>query len=121
MSAALWIAQLGIGLLFLLVGAAAVVADQRLLTRGSWLASVPQHVRQIFGVTEIVCAACLLSPALFRSDLAPLSAALLGVAMAGIIVYHHRRGDERRALIGGLLFGACLFVAVGRFFIEPLF
>jgi hypothetical protein len=120
-SAALWIAQLGLGLLFLLVGAVALLADQRLTARGSWLAAVPHHVRQAVGVTELACAACLLTPALMRSDLAPLSAMLLALAMSGAIIYHHRRHDERRALITGLIFGVCLFVAVGRFFIQPLF
>jgi hypothetical protein len=119
--AALWIAQLGLGLLFLLVGAVAVVADQRLAARGSWLRAMPHHLRQLVGVTEVACAVCLLSPALMRSDLAPLSAFLLSLAMAGTILYHHRHHDEGRALVGGLLFGICLFVAVGRFFLVPLF
>jgi len=117
----LWIVQLSLGLLFLVAGSARVVADQRIDARSAWLTGAPRSLRQLFGVTELLCAACLLTPALMRSDLAPLSAGLLALAMGGFIVHHHRRHDEGRALVGALLFGGCLFVAVGRFFLVPLF
>jgi hypothetical protein len=117
----LWISQLGLGLLFLVAGGVRVAAGERVTGRVGWLADVPARVRRLLGVAEVACAVCLLSPALMRSDLAPLSALMLGVAMCGALVLHLRREDAARALASTVLFGVCMFVAVGCFFLMPLF
>ena len=70
------------------------------------------------GLAEVLGAVGLILP--WALDLlpvlTPLAATGLAVTMAGAVVVHLRRGDQRKELVPGLVLGLLsLFVAVARF------
>ncbi|MCU1276909.1 MAG: DoxX family protein [bacterium] len=121
MNGTLWFAQLTIGLLFLLAGSVQLFAVDGFRARVEWAKALPSRWFRFVGLTELACALCLLLPALTHSDLAAAAAAVLGVMMGAALVFHLRRRDRLRAWMSAAAMTACLFVAIGRFFLWPLF
>ncbi|SNS13479.1 DoxX-like family protein [Geodermatophilus pulveris] len=119
MLVALWIVQ---GLLALVFGGSGIVKAtrdrKRLFDDGiTWVEDFPEAAVKAIGVLEIVAAVGLVLPALtgIAPVLTPLAAAGIGVLMAGAGVVHFRRGEFAFIGVVGVLFGAAVFVAWGRF------
>jgi hypothetical protein len=106
-------------------GTKASQAREKLAATGPGMAYVEDFddttIRAI-GIAELIGAAGLILPGIFgvAPILVLISATCLAVLMAGAVVTHLRRGEQFALGMPLALLAASLFVAAGRFFIEPL-
>jgi uncharacterized membrane protein len=108
---------------FLAAGANHAFRYEQAKRQMAWVAALSKEQLRIIGFLEMLGAVGLILPPVtgVAPWLAPLAAIGLALVMAGAIVFHLARKDDGRVLItNGLLLAVALFVAVGRYVIEPL-
>jgi len=123
---ALWIAT---GILAAMMAVAgltkATQPREKLIASGPGMAYVEdfddQSVR-LLGIVEIVGAVGLILPGVLNIApiLVPIAATCLAILMVGAVVVHMRRGEQESIGLPLALLALAIFVAAGRFFIEPL-
>ncbi len=121
MDTVIWIAQVLLGIAFVLAGVNHALNYARASRQMAWMAAVGPERLRVIGTLEILGGIGVLVPLLTGALpwLAPLAAALLALIMVFAIIFHARRG-ERAAIAINLVLGLlAAFVAFGRLVIEP--
>ena len=121
MDTVIWIAQVLLGIAFVLAGVNHALNYARASQQMAWMAAVGPERLRVIGTLEILGGIGVLVPLLTGALpwLAPLAAALLALIMVFAIIFHARRG-ERAAIAINLVLGLlAAFVAFGRLVIEP--
>lgn len=123
MDTALWIVQVFLAFVFLVTGAIKLVMPrEKAMERAPYCEDYTQRQLHLIGIAEILGAIGLILPGLtgILPWLTPLAAVGLALTMIGAIFTHYRR-EEYNLIIGNvILLLLSLFVAYGRFFVEPL-
>ena len=99
-----------------------LVPREKAMERTPYCEDYTQRQLHLIGIVEILGALGLVLPAVtgILPWLTPLAAVGLALTMVGAIITHYRR-EEYRSIIGNvILLLMSLFVAYGRFFVEPL-
>ena len=119
MSAALWMAQGLLALVFLFSGGMKLVMPIEEMTKEI---ALPGAFLRFIGVAEVVGAIGLVLPALLRirPGLTPLAAAGLVIIMIGAVVITLSMGGGVTALIPLVVGGLAAFVAYGRWRLAPI-
>src|SRR3954447_18934676 len=124
MDIVLWIAQILLGVAFILAGVNHGFRVERIKTQAamSWVAAVPRPLMTFIGVCEILGGLGLLLPALtgIGTWLIPVAAFGLALIMALAAVFHIRRGETQAVVSNLVLLALAAFVAYGRWMIVPL-
>jgi uncharacterized membrane protein YphA (DoxX/SURF4 family) len=118
---AIWIAQVLLGILFVLAGVNHALNYARASQQMVWMTAVGPERLRVIGVLEILGGIGVLVPQLTGTLpwLVPLAAALLALLMVFAMIFHARRG-ERAAIVFNLVLALlAAFVAYGRLVIEP--
>jgi len=115
-----WVVSGVVAVAFLAAGALKLTQPrQTLVAKGqAYAEDFSANAVKGIGLAEVLGAVGLILP--WALDVAPvltpLAATGLALTMAGAVVVHVRRGDERKELVPGLVLGLlALFVAVARF------
>jgi DoxX-like family len=121
MNVALWVMQVllalhtAMGALWKISNSEQTVASLKALPHGAWVG---------LGVVELLCAVCLLVPAVRKSlgVLAPVAAALIAAEMLLFSGVHLASGETEHAeLVYWLVVAAfCAFLAYGRWVLRPI-
>jgi uncharacterized membrane protein YphA (DoxX/SURF4 family) len=122
MDTALWIVQVLLALLFLMAGLMkATQPREKLAERTPYVEDLTDGQLRTIGILELLGAVGLVLPALtgILPWLTPLAAVGLALTMVGAIIVHFRRGEYPNIIMNVVLLGMALFVASGRFVIEP--
>ena len=123
MDIAVWIVQVFLAFVFLVTGAIKLVMPrEKAMERAPYCEDYTQRQLHLIGIAEILGAIGLILPGLtgILPWLTPLAAVGLALTMIGAIFTHYRR-EEYNLIIGNvILLLLSLFVAYGRFFVEPL-
>ncbi|MBX3028783.1 MAG: DoxX family protein [Chloroflexi bacterium] len=124
MDVALWAVQIGLALAFLVAGYSHAFDFERAARRPpmAWMHAVGQERMRIIGILEILGAIGLVAPAASRvlPWLTPVAAVGLALVMVGAIVLHIQRREYPNIIINAVLGALALFVAYGRFVLEPI-
>ena len=121
MDTALWIVQILLALVFLLTGVMKlIVPREKAMERAPYCEDYSQRQLHLIGIVEILGALGLVLPAVtgILPWLTPVAAVGLALVMIGAIRTHLRREENVIGNVIPLLLS--LFVAFGRFFVEPL-
>ncbi|MFN8620279.1 MAG: DoxX family protein [Chloroflexota bacterium] len=119
----LWILQVILALMFLLAGVMHATKRSAPPKGMEWLQAIPAPQVTLIAVLEILGAIGLVVPAAtgILPILTPLAALGLALLMLGAAIFHLRRAGERGNAVMNLVVGAVLlFLAYGRFVLEPL-
>jgi uncharacterized membrane protein YphA (DoxX/SURF4 family) len=123
MNAALWIAQVVLGVMFLFSGSGKISMPYSELTlKIPWGSAVSEPMFRFIGVCEVLGALGVVLPAATRIKpwLTPLAALGLALIMAIALVFHASRG-EFYLMPYNIAFGVpALFVAWGRWKKVPI-
>ena len=123
MNVALWIVAGLLAAMFLMAGMMKVGQPYGKLKESQpWVEDFSPGIVKEIGVLEMLAAVGLIVPPLLdiAPILAPIAASGLALTMVGAAVTHARRGGEDQNVMTNLvLLALLLFVAVGRFAIEP--
>lgn len=123
MNVALWIVAGLLAAMFLMAGMMKVAQPyEKLKESQAWVEDFSPGIVKEIGVLEMLGAVGMVLPPLvdITPILAPIAASGLAVTMVAAAVTHARRGGEGQMIMGNLMLVALLvFVAVGRFAIEP--
>lgn len=123
MNVALWIVAGLLAAMFLMAGMMKVAQPyEKLKVNQSWVEGFSPGIVKEIGVLEILAAIGLVVPPLvdIAPILAPIAASGLAMTMVGAAVTHTRRGGEgQQVMTNFVLLALLVFVAVGRFAIEP--
>ena len=123
MNVALWIVAGLLAAGFFMAGMMKVGQPyEELKHRMSWAEDFSPGAIKLIGALEILAAVGLIVPPLvdIAPILAPVAASGLAVTMVGAAATHVRRGGEGQMVMTNLMMLAlALFVAIGRFVIEP--
>ncbi|WP_166877823.1 DoxX family protein [Salinibacterium sp. ZJ450] len=122
MEIALWIVAGIAALLFLAAGAMkALQPKEKLATSMGWVNDFSASQVKLIGMAEVLGAVALVLPPIvgIAPILVPISATAVAVLMVGAIVVHARRSEKQVIPVNVVLLLLALFVAVGRFFVEP--
>lgn len=88
------------------------------------LSAIPQSAWLALAVFELICAACLIFPALSKrfTKLIPLAAIGIALEMLLFIGLHLKSGDSSYGslIYWGIVAGICAFVAYGRLVLKRL-
>ena len=124
MDIALWVAQILLGLVFLMAGGIKLAKSrEELVEQMGWVEDFSDGAVKAIGGIEVLAAIGLIAPAVtgIAPILVPISAAGLAVAQAVAAVMHARRGGEGQMIITNVvLIAMAAFVAWGRFGDYPL-
>jgi uncharacterized membrane protein YphA (DoxX/SURF4 family) len=123
MNTALWIAQILLGLAFLLTGTAkATWPRERLVVRMAYVNDFPQPFIRFIGVMEFLGGLGLILPSLtgILPILTPIAAVGLIIIMIGAAFTHLRRKEQPMIVINLVLLAAAAFIAYGRFVLVPI-
>lgn len=123
MDAALWVVQILLAVIFLIAGAMKlIVPREKAMERAPYCEDYTQRQLHLIGIVEILGALGLILPAVtgILPWLTPLAAVGLAVTMAFAAQTHYRRGEYNNIIGNVILLLLSLFVAYGRFFVEPL-
>ena len=120
MNIALWIVAGVLAALFLMAGAmklatpkAKIIQDPKM----GWAEKAPEGLIKFIGLAEVLGAAGLILPGIFKVAvmLVPWAAVGLAVIMAGAVVTHARRREVPSVVMNLVLLALLVFVAVERF------
>ena len=123
MDTALWIIQAFLAFVFLVTGVMKlVVPREKAMERAPYCEDYTQRQLHLIGVVEILGALGLILPAVtgILPWLTPVAAVGLAITMAFAARTHYRRGEYNNIIGNVILLLLSLFVAFGRFFVEPL-
>jgi uncharacterized membrane protein YphA (DoxX/SURF4 family) len=118
----LWIAWIGLALVFLIHGLAILSLPETLQDRMAYMWDIPQRFRRFIGVSEVLAAAGLTLPALtgILPWLTPLAALGLIIVMLSAIVFHIRRGEFRSIILNLILLLVSAFVVIELWLAVPV-
>lgn len=119
----LWILQGVLALLFLMAGVTKLTRRDTPPKGMEWMLTLSAGQVRGIGGLEVLGAVGLIVPAAtgILPILTPLAALGLAAIMAGAAVFHLRRSGEASNAVVNLVLGLlALFVAYGRFVLEPL-
>lgn len=125
MNVAIWIAQLFLGLMFLLAGGMKLSRPKEVLhdemgAQMAWTEDFTQPVIRFIGAAEVLAALTLLFARIMGLGvLVPYAAVGLALVMGGAAATHIRRKEPQGIAITLALLAVSVFVAVGRFSIDP--
>ncbi len=123
MDTALWIVQILLAIVFLITGAVKLlVPREKAMEKAPYCEDYTQRQLHWIGIVEILGALGLILPAVtgILPWLTPLAAVGLALTMVGAIITHYRREEYFHIISNVILLLLSLFVAYGRFFVEPL-
>ena len=123
MNVVLWVSQGLLAALFLVAGLTKTVQTMAELSEKMlWVATTPEWVVRLAGVSEVLGALGVMLPAVMRirPALSPLAAACLALVMALAMVFHIARGELYALPINLVLMALALFVAYGRQKLAPI-
>jgi uncharacterized membrane protein len=123
MDTALWIVQILLAVIFLLAGVMQlIVPREKAMERQPYCEDYTQRQLHLIGVVEILGALGLILPAVtgILTWLIPLAAVGLAITMVVAARVHYRRQEYPNIISNVILLLLSLFVAYGRFFVEPL-
>lgn len=123
MNTALWIVAGLLAAVFLMAGVGKLAGRKEAMEeRMPWVTDFSQDQIRGIGAVEVLGAIGLILPAALdiAPVLVPIAATGLTLTMVGAAVVHLRRGDGVAATMPSVVLGLLsLFVAIGRFAIEP--
>ena len=123
MNVALWIVAGLLAAAFLMAGMMKAFQPYEKLKEGmAWVEDFSPGIIKELGVLEILAAVGLVVPPLvdIAPILTPVAASGLAVTMVGAAVTHARRGGEgQNIMVNLVLLVLLVFLAIGRFWIEP--
>ncbi len=114
---ALWIAQVLLGLMFIMAGSMKVFQPVEVLVESlPWATSVPLLLVKFSGVSELLGGLGLLLPSLLRIKPFLTTWAAIGLAAVMILaaIFHATRGEFSDIIINIILLSLALFIAWGR-------
>ncbi len=123
MNIALWAVQILLALMFLMAGFAHASGRDNGRKGMEWMKAIPAGQLRAIGILEMLAAVGLVLPAAtgILPWLTPLAATGLVILMIGAAVFHLRRPGENGLAVFNLVLGLlALFVAYGRFVLEPI-
>jgi uncharacterized membrane protein YphA (DoxX/SURF4 family) len=123
MNTALWIVQILLALVFFMAGIMKLLTPiEKAAERTPYVEDFEQRHLHAIGIVEILGALGLILPAAtgILPWLTPLAAVGLALTMVGAIIVHVRRKEYPNTIMNVILLLMSLFVAYGRFFVEPL-
>ena len=123
MNVVLWVSQGLLAALFLVAGLTKSVQTMAEMSEKMlWVATTPEWVVRLAGISEVLGALGVIIPAVMRirPALSPLAAACLALVMALALVFHLVRGEMYALPINLVLMALALFVAYGRFKLVPI-
>lgn len=120
MNVALWVLQVLLAVAFLAHARLYLFPPAEMVAAMD--AVIPATLRKFIGVAEALAAIGLTLPGITRIKpwLVPLAAAGLMVVMLGAVSFHTSRGEVAPAIITGILFVLCTFVAYMRWRVLPI-
>lgn len=118
----LWVAQLVVGLFFVIVGVLHFVVPDGLPARMAWMYDLSGPMHLFTGIVEVLGGLGLILPGLTKvaSWLTPLAATGLGLLMAGAIVWHVGRGETPNVVVNLVLIIVLAYIAWGRWRLHLL-
>lgn len=122
MNIALWVVQILLALVYLMAGIAKTTQHKdRLSDMMGWVDDFSSGSVRGIGVLELLGAIGLILPGLLGilPWLTPLAAVGLALIQVGAAITHIRRGEYPALVVNFILFAMAVFVAYGRFVIEP--
>ena len=122
MNTILWIVQIALAFAFFLAGTMKISQPrEKLVTNMGFVEDFTMEQVRLIGVVEILGAIGLILPAVtgILPILSPLAALGLALTMVGAIITNVRRGDFAHVIPNLVLMVMALFVAYGRFLVEP--
>lgn len=123
MDIVLWVVQGFLAFVFLVTGTMKLlIPREKAMERAPYCEDYTQRQLHLIGVAEILGAFGLILPGLIGIVpwLTPLAAVGLVLTMVGAMWTHYRREEYNNIIGNVVLLLLSLFVAYGRFFIEPL-
>lgn len=123
MNEVLWIAQIILGLIFLMAGfMKATQPREKLATTMAWVNDFSATQVRIIGVLEVLAGIGLILPMLTNilPILTPLAAVGLVLTMIGAMIVHIRRGEYSGTIVNIVFLAMAAFVAYGRFIALPV-
>jgi len=123
MNKVLWVSQVLLAGMFLLAGFTKSVQPMAELSENMlWVATTPEWMVRLAGVSEVLGALGVILPATMRirPGLSPLAAAGLALVMMLAVVFHSVRGEFYALPINFVLMALALFVAYGRHTLVPI-
>jgi uncharacterized membrane protein YphA (DoxX/SURF4 family) len=119
----LWILQILLAVAFVGAGIAHITRRDNPSRGMEWVQAVPVGTMTTISVLEILGGIGVVLPAATRilPVLTPIAASLLALLMLFAAVFHVRRpGEMQNVLVNVILGLLALFVAYGRFVLEPI-
>jgi uncharacterized membrane protein YphA (DoxX/SURF4 family) len=123
MNTVLWVAQIVVGLAFIMAGTMKAFRAEQATQRGmKWVGEVPRGLVAFIGISELLGGLGLILPAAtgVLSWLTPLAGACLAVVMLLAAAFHASRKEYNGIPINLVLLILSAFVAYGRFIVIPL-
>jgi uncharacterized membrane protein YphA (DoxX/SURF4 family) len=123
MDIALWVAQILLGLVFVVVGLTHATRRDRATGQMAWMLDVPKPLLTTIGVLEILGGIALILPWAtgIATFLTPLAAIAFVVLMVLAAVFHASRTGEAMNVVFNLVLGlVAAFIAWGRLDALPL-
>jgi uncharacterized membrane protein YphA (DoxX/SURF4 family) len=123
MNTALWVVQILLTLVFLMVGSMKLIQPkEKLATTQGWVDGFEESHLKLIGTLEILGALGLILPGILGilPMLTPLAALGLAAMQVGAFITHTRRQEYPNLIVNVILLAMALFVAYGRFAIQPL-
>jgi uncharacterized membrane protein YphA (DoxX/SURF4 family) len=123
MNTALWVAQFLLAALFMLVGIMKLMMSrEQAMERARYMEDLTEDQVRWIGTLEVLGAIGLIAPAVtgILPWLTPLAGVGFALTMVGATLLHWRRGEYPPIVMNLVLLGLAVFVAYGRFVVEPL-
>ena len=116
MNIALWIAQILLGLMFLMAGSTKAFAYEKAKASLPWVKDYPKSLVTFIGVAELLGAIGMIVPHALDivPILTPLAAIGLGIIMILAVVFHAKRKENQAIAMNIIVLALTIFVAIGR-------
>lgn len=124
MNLALWIAAGLLSAVLLLAGVGKLVVPKQKMSKvrgAAWTKSVSTGFLKFLGAVEVLGAVGLILPAItsIATILVPVTAVCVVALMIGAAITHGRLGEVAGVAVNLTYLAVAVFVAWGRFWIEP--